>query len=130
MTSESFEDYDVSSISGSEDEVEKGSWPSKDALVKGQEGIKQKLFIRLKTGDIVSVWKCLLFDESDDHSVENNKLMAQDEELMEKLKHFICEPRDKTRLRIMLLASGGHFAGCVFDGSTILAHKTFHRLVK
>lgn len=130
MTTESFKDYDVSSISGSEDEVEKGSGPSKDALVKAQEGMKRKLFIRLKTGDIVSVWKCLLFDESDGSSVDNSKLLSQDEEFIERLKRLICEPRDKTHLRIMLLASGGHFAGCVFDGNTILAHKTFHRLVQ
>lgn len=130
MTTESFKDYDVSSISGSEDEAEKGSGPSKDALVKAQEGMKRKLFIRLKTGDIVSVWKCLLFDESDGSSVDNSKLMSQDEEFIERLKRLICEPRDKTHLRIMLLASGGHFAGCVFDGNAILAHKTFHRLVQ
>ncbi|KAJ8632270.1 hypothetical protein MRB53_025606 [Persea americana] len=129
LTTESFKDYDVSSISGSEDEAEKGSGPSKDALVKAQEGMKRKLFIRLKTGDIVSVWKCLLFDESDGSSVDNSKLMSQDEEFIERLKRLICEPRDKTHLRIMLLASGGHFAGCVFDGNAILAHKTFHRYV-
>ncbi|GKB79264.1 hypothetical protein Tco_0946159, partial [Tanacetum coccineum] len=38
-------------------------------------------------------------------------------------------PRDKTHFRVMLLASGGHFAGCVFDGNSVVAHKTFHRLL-
>ena len=47
---------------------------------------------------------------------------------VERLKSLTVEPRDNTRLRIVLLASGGHFAGCVFDGDTFVAHKTFHRL--
>ena len=49
-------------------------------------------------------------------------------EVVEKLKSLTAEPRDNTHLRIVLLVSGGHFAGCVFDGDAVVAHKTFHRL--
>lgn len=48
--------------------------------------------------------------------------------MVEKLKSLTAEPRDNTHLRIVLLVSGGHFAGCVFDGDAVVAHKTFHRL--
>ncbi|XP_077235587.1 zinc finger protein-like protein [Tasmannia lanceolata] len=140
LTSESlFRDYDVSSISGSEDEAEKGSCTNAGIMGKVGERGKHKLFIRLKSGDVVSVWKCLLLDESEDLSFENNKLIAKEnggcmsclreDELVERLKRLIREPRDKTRLRTVLLASGGHFAGCVFDGNSLVAHKTFHRYV-
>ncbi|XP_058086584.1 uncharacterized protein LOC131233802 [Magnolia sinica] len=139
MTGESlFKDYDISSISGSEDEVEKVSCSSAGVLRKAQESIKQKLFIRLQSGDIVSVWKCLLLNELEDPLFENNKIPKENTgsipglregEFVERLNHLIHEPRDKTHLRIVLLASGGHFAGCVFDGMSIVAHKTFHRYV-
>ncbi|KAI9079919.1 hypothetical protein K1719_038165 [Acacia pycnantha] len=48
-------------------------------------------------------------------------------EVIERLKSLTLEPRNNSRLRIVLLASGGHFAGCVFDGDALVAHKTFHR---
>lgn len=92
----------------------------------------------MKGGEIVSVWKCLLLDESDSISYETDKPHFMDEggvvyltpkEVVEKLKSILHEPRDNFRLRIVLLAKGGHFAGCVFDGNSLVAHKTFHRLV-
>ncbi|XP_042511981.1 ankyrin repeat and zinc finger domain-containing protein 1 [Macadamia integrifolia] len=140
LTSESVtNDYDISSISGSEDETEKGSCPSNDVQRKTGDSTKQKLFIRLKTGGIVSIWKCLLLDESenlpfdDDKSVyvENGESTSclGENEIVGRLKRLIREPRDKTCLRVVLLASGGHFAGCVFDGNSIVARKTFHRYV-
>ncbi|KAM4094473.1 hypothetical protein ACB094_06G198300 [Castanea mollissima] len=132
LTSDSFKDYDVSSISGSEDEAEKGVGP------KGaNENFKQKLFIQLNTGERVSVWKSLLMNESENISYENGigediggyMPCLRENEVIERLKSLIHEPRDNTHLRIVLLASGGHFAGCVFDGNKVVAHKTFHRYV-
>ncbi|KAL6004742.1 hypothetical protein ACLOJK_005298 [Asimina triloba] len=133
-----FKDYDVSSISGSEDETEKGSIPNAGVSGKQHERVKQKLFIHLQSGEIVSVWKCLLMNEYEDLSFENNKILKEnvrsipsmrEGDFMERLNSLIREPRNKTHLRIVLLASGGHFAGCVFDGNSIVAHKTFHRYV-
>ncbi|XP_043716006.1 ankyrin repeat and zinc finger domain-containing protein 1 [Telopea speciosissima] len=140
LTSESVtNDYDISSISGSEDETEKGFCPSNDVHRKTGDNMKHKLFIRLKTGEMVSIWKCLLLDESENLSFHDDKLLSvengesksclRESEIVGRLKKLICEPRDKTCLRVVLLASGGHFAGCVFDGNSIVACKTFHRYV-
>lgn len=122
LTSDSFKDYDVSSISGSEeDEPEKGFGSLK--FSRASASIRQqKLFIYLQKGERVSVSKCLITNESGPEST------LSCEEVIERLKTLVHEPRDKTHLRIVLLASGGHFAGCVFDGNLIVAHKTFHRL--
>lgn len=135
LTSDSFfQDDDISSISGSEDEDEKESYNWKYLHNASGESLKHKLFIRLLTGDRVSVWKCLFLDESENILYENDKLALngndkclKESEVIEKVKSFIHEPRDNTHLRIILLASGGHFAGCVFDGTFVVAHKTFHR---
>lgn len=128
-----FKDYDISSISGSEDEVEKGSWAHNDMCKGSDVNVKQKLFIQLETGEKVSVWKCLVLDESENILYQNDLSCSmpcvKENDVIEKLKFFIIEPRDNTHLRVVLLASGGHFAGCVFDGSSVVAHKTFHRLV-
>ncbi|KAL0425881.1 UNVERIFIED_CONTAM: Ankyrin repeat and zinc finger domain-containing protein 1 [Sesamum radiatum] len=86
-------DYDVSSISGSEDEDERETSLPPDKQQESGGVSKSKIFIQLQNGERVSVW------------------------------------RDNTCLRIVLLARGGHFAGCVFDGNSLVAHKTFHRYV-
>ncbi|KAF8379343.1 hypothetical protein HHK36_028777 [Tetracentron sinense] len=139
LTSDSlFKDYDISSISGSEDEDDKGSGPSDDGHRRAGESFKKKLFFRLQTGETVSIWKCLLLDESENLTFDNDHLTLmsggrtsclQENEVIERLKSTIHEPRDSTHLRIVLLASGGHFAGCVFDGNSVVAHKTYHRYV-
>ncbi|GJX25722.1 ankyrin repeat and zinc finger domain-containing protein 1 [Tanacetum coccineum] len=137
-TSDSFvKDYDISSISGSEDEDERDSSLRND-MNKGLLGSsKTKIFVHLANGDIVSFWKCLFLDDTAKIIFEQNKSSMLDDvlpcvtekEMTERLRNVIHEPRDKTHFRVMLLASGGHFAGCVFDGNSVVAHKTFHRYV-
>ncbi|KAI8545274.1 hypothetical protein RHMOL_Rhmol07G0028800 [Rhododendron molle] len=140
LTSDSlFKDYDISSISGSEDEAEKGSFHSNYFHSGLNRIVKLKLFIRLQRGERVSLWKCLLLDEAENILFENDNIVDADDggsmpclrekEVIERLNFVIHEPRDNTRLRVVLLASGGHFAGCVFDGNSVVAHKTFHRYV-
>lgn len=135
-----FEDLDVSSISGSEDEFEKGSIPNSGMPGKGREGDKQKLYVHLQSGETISFWRSLMLNESEEVLLEKNGKSnltgdtghvsyLEESELIKRLKLLIHEPRDKTCLRVVLLASGGHFAGCVFDGNSIVAHKTFHRYV-
>ncbi|KAF6160365.1 hypothetical protein GIB67_019134 [Kingdonia uniflora] len=131
-----FKDNDISSISGSEDEADKGLFSSSDAHRKTGETNKQKLFICLRTGDVVSIWRSLLMNDNENISYDNDNVVMEvsrghlkENELIGRLNSFVHEPRDKTHLRIVLLASGGHFAGCVFDGSSVVAHKTFHRYV-
>ncbi|KAK1274323.1 hypothetical protein QJS04_geneDACA020640 [Acorus gramineus] len=129
-----FDDYDISSISGSEDESES----SIGAAGRPGVGVKAKLYIRLRSGDVISIWKCLVLNESEELSLENQTPLKEhggvtsrlsEFQLIERLRNLVREPRDKTRLRIVLLVGGGHFAGCVFDGNSVVAHKTFHRYV-
>lgn len=139
LASDSLNDYEISSISGSEDEVEQGPRLHSE-FNKGSDAItKQKIFLQLQTGEIVSVWKSFLQSESEVILFENGKAVAvydgsssttlNANVIIQRLNDLVREPRDKTRLRIVLLASGGHFAGCVFDGNNVVAQKTFHRYV-
>lgn len=132
-------DYDISSISGSEDEEERENGLVVD-IGSGNSGVlKSKIFMQLQTGERVSVWRCLVLIESENISFENDQKLDTNgdggvlhwsgKQVIEKLKYIVHEPRDNTSLRIVLLARGGHFAGCVFDGNSLVAHKTFHRLV-
>lgn len=133
-----FRDNDISSISGSEDEDDKEISLRNDINRASVQSVKRKIYVHLKTGERISVWKCLLLDESVHISFENDKYVATadagmqsltEREVTEKLRYMIHEPRDNTRLRVVLLATGGHFAGCVFDGNSVVAHKTFHRYI-
>ncbi|KAA0049021.1 ankyrin repeat and zinc finger domain-containing protein 1 [Cucumis melo var. makuwa] len=140
LTSDYFRDFDVSSISGSEDETEK----ERNSRNEGYKGTsdnvnKKRLFVHLQTGERASVWKCLIINESDNILYEEDKTSAsgsgvhaqclRESDVVARLKYLNHEPRDGSHLRIVLLASGGHFAGCVFDGNSVVAHKTFHRYV-
>ncbi|GMI74079.1 hypothetical protein HRI_001077200 [Hibiscus trionum] len=136
LTMDSFKDFEVSSISGSEDEADKGAYPRNDASKGLIENIRKKLFILLQTGERVSIWKSLILHESESVLYENDKEEWNDNpgclrenEVIERLRALIQEPKDNTSFRIVLLSSGGHFAGCVFHGNTVVAHKTFHRYV-
>ncbi|PWA99070.1 Ankyrin repeat-containing protein [Artemisia annua] len=131
-------DYDISSISGSEDEEDKDLGHHNDHSRALLGSTKQKVCLRLPNGETLSFWKCLLLGESEKILFEDDVLGSMKDdgtpyvtvrEVTEKLLNVIHEPRDNTCLRVMLLVSGGHFAGCVFDGSSVVAHKTFHRYV-
>ncbi|KAG6403249.1 hypothetical protein SASPL_135466 [Salvia splendens] len=131
-------DYDVSSISGSDDEDERETSLLGDRKREFGGLSKRKICIKLKDGEIVSVLKCLFLDDSHSISYDTDKPHFMDgagvvyltpREVIEKLRYIVHEPRDNSRLRIVLLARGGHFAGCVFDGNSLVAHKTFHRYV-
>lgn len=132
-------EYDI--ISNSEDEHNR-EFDCHSDLTRGLlESAKQKVFIRLPNGEKISFWKCLLLGDSqkilfqhdssgsvkDDD--DDDTLYVTVREIIEKMVNVINEPRNNTCLRVVLLASGGHFSGCVFDGNTVVAHKTFHRFV-
>ncbi|CAH1435171.1 unnamed protein product [Lactuca virosa] len=127
------QDYDVSSISGSDEEDDRESSLRSD-MNKGLLGsTKSKIFVRLANGAMVSFWKCLLLEDNVKilfESMEDGVMpCVTKKEVIERLHDVIHESRDNTRFRVMLLASGGHFAGCVFDGNSVVVHKTFHRYV-
>ncbi|CAN8310820.1 unnamed protein product [Cochlearia groenlandica] len=131
LTSESVQDYDVSSLSGSDDESESRPLFHFDAAHKGID--KKKLFIRLLSGHIVSIWKCLVLDEAVKVSYGNDPVddsgSLGENEVTHRLRNFIRENADDSKMCVVLLASGGHFAGTVFNGKSVVAHKTFHRYV-
>ncbi|KAI3741240.1 hypothetical protein L1987_58911 [Smallanthus sonchifolius] len=131
-------DYDISSISGSEDEDDRESSLRNDLNKELLASNKRKIFVYLANGEIVSLWKSLFLDDNVkilfEHSKSGTMLddvlpCVTESEMTARLRYVIHEPRDYTRFRVMLLASGGHFAGCVFDGNSVVAHKTFHRYV-
>ncbi|GAB2271585.1 hypothetical protein Dimus_006417 [Dionaea muscipula] len=140
-TADSFAgDFDVSSISGSEDEDDSGTHSSNNANGGLSWSVKQKLHVRLHSGERVSLWKSFVLNDSVSISHEmvdqlggvekdGHLSFGKEADLREKLMALVHEPRNNSRLRVVLLSSGGHFAGCVFDGSKVVAHKTFHRYV-
>ncbi|XP_052152995.1 uncharacterized protein LOC127771189 [Oryza glaberrima] len=133
-----FDDLEVSSVSGSEDELENGPASDHGLSAKDKGEFRKKLYFRCHSGDTVSIWRCILLKEHEE-PVFNSKSgqteshgstpFVQEDEMLNRVKNLTSEPRDASRLRIILLTSGGHFAGCVFDGNSVIAHKTFHRYV-
>lgn len=133
-----FKDFDVSSISGSDDDDDDRTGVIRKATYGGvAEGSKRKLYLHLQTGGTISVWRNIIMDESQRIAFENDKPVFlesdlphfTEKEVIEKLNNLIHEPRNNTHFRIVLLVRGGHFAGCVFDGNSVVTHKTFHRCV-
>lgn len=131
-----FDDLEVSSVSGSEDEREDGPASDHRLSVKGKEDFRKKLFFRGHSGDTVSFWRCILFKEHEEpfFDCKSGKMeghgstsYVHEDEMINRVKQLACEPRNASHLRIIILTSGGHFAGCVLDGNKILANKTFHR---
>ncbi|XP_033127480.1 ankyrin repeat and zinc finger domain-containing protein 1-like [Anneissia japonica] len=73
-----------------------------------------KVHFRNASGHVISVHRCLL------HGKKN--IPSQDSELSSLAKSL------PERLQwLILMAGGGHFAGAVFHGETVVVHKTFHR---
>lgn len=130
-----FDDLEISSVSGSEDELENGPASERGLSVKGKEEFRKKLYFRCQSGDTISIWRCILLKEHEEPVIDRKSgqmesaSFVQEDEMINRVKRLTCEPRDASHLRIVLLTSGGHFAGCVFDGNSIVAHKTFHRYV-
>lgn len=128
-----FDDLEISSVSGSEDELENGPASERGLSVKGKEEFRKKLYFRCQSGDTISIWQCILLKEHEEPFIDcksgqmESASCVQEDEMINRVKGLTCEPRNVSHLRIVLLTSGGHFAGCVFDGNSIVAHKTFHR---
>lgn len=135
-------DDDISSISGSDEELDDPitcGWQPRTESVNRSMSMKNQILISLQSGEIVSIWKSLLLGDREDLLPEHNNSMVKendakslalaDKEVIRRLQSLVKESRDQKNLRVVLLASGGHFAGCVFDGNNILSHKTYHRYV-
>ncbi|KAL5800803.1 hypothetical protein ACOSQ3_032435 [Xanthoceras sorbifolium] len=62
-------------------------------------------------------------------TIAGKDICLRESEVIERLNFLLHEPRNNTHFRVVLLARAGHFAGCVFDGNSVVVHKTFHRYV-
>lgn len=135
-------DDDISSISGSDEESDDPitcGWQTQTESVNRSMNMKNQILISLQSGEIVSIWRNLFLGDREDLLPEHNNSMVKendakglalaDKEVIARLQSLVKESRDQKNLRVVLLASGGHFAGCVFDGNNILSHKTYHRYV-
>ncbi|KAK7473986.1 hypothetical protein BaRGS_00034755 [Batillaria attramentaria] len=144
ITEEAFESLsgDISSISGSDDSsdsssetddarpkpsplparVHKSTQDSTDSDSEGASAVlaatrkHPKLFLRNSDGQLVSLYRCLLY-----HKKSCPTTQAE-------LLSLASKAVDYTRVAVIMLA-GGHFAAAVFDGNQAVVHKTFHRYV-
>jgi hypothetical protein len=108
VTEEVFEEMsDVSSISGSDSEEKDGS----ESSVMCLSFRLPKVYF---TGDdnlLYSIYKCIAPDQKAEKSFSIKQLWA-----------VVDNP-----VWVIIMLSGGHFAGAIFQGNDIIAHKTFHR---
>lgn len=75
-----------------------------------------KLFFRNKDGELISIYRCIIYHKKNQPSTLNNlATMATN------------APHHMTWA--VFMAAGGHFAAAIFDKNEILVHKTFHRYV-
>ncbi|KAJ8971834.1 hypothetical protein NQ317_001547 [Molorchus minor] len=102
---EKSEKDDLSSISGSDTEPES----TLDTYATAQG----KMFLQSGTGQVFSIYRCLLFDRKEE---------VADVEILKRLQ--TCCSKNKQWTVFML--GGGHFAGAVFQETQPILHKTFH----
>ncbi|XP_032813232.1 tRNA endonuclease ANKZF1 isoform X2 [Petromyzon marinus] len=135
VSAEEFEERtgDISSISGSESDSESEPWDSEpdpsqprdlqprrtqlDGKTEEEEGGPARQSLRVlftnRAQQTLSLHRCVLHRKQE---------TAQDVDAVGRV--LALDPRTKWAV---LLAGGGHFAGAVFQGDTVLEHKTFHR---
>ncbi|XP_038045046.1 ankyrin repeat and zinc finger domain-containing protein 1-like [Patiria miniata] len=139
VTEEQFENIsgDVSSISGSDSSTDDDSDNDSDRSpyfnsgsrtpdspnlsakrrepdhhVKGRR--HPKVFFRNSDGQLLSVQRCVLHGKRDMPTTQQ-ELVAMATQLPIRMRWLV------------LMIGGGHFAGAIFDGKEVPAHKTFHR---
>ncbi|KAM3854981.1 tRNA endonuclease ANKZF1 isoform 1-T1 [Vipera latastei] len=127
LTAEEFEAKtqadDVSSISGSDSsDSESNSESESQSCLNGErKGTgycnprSQHVLFRNSEAQLISVFRCVLLNTTKGSLEEAADLVAS------------LQRQNPRTSWVILMAGGGHFAGAVFRGNEILAHKTFHR---
>ncbi|XP_078573283.1 tRNA endonuclease ANKZF1-like isoform X1 [Branchiostoma floridae x Branchiostoma japonicum] len=124
---------DVSSISGSDTEDEESEKaaetlrtaspshgkaktdPEENTDTKDGKGRRSaKVFFKNSTGEIFSMYRCLLHGKKDAPDSEDDLVS-------------IATTLPTLSNWTILMIAGGHFAGAVFNKSELVVHKTFHR---
>ncbi|XP_071101998.1 tRNA endonuclease ANKZF1-like [Haliotis cracherodii] len=100
----------ASAHSGTDSESEGG------LTIEGTARKYPKVYFKNKEGELISVFRCLLYHKKKPPSTQA-ELIATATDLPQKTKWAIC------------MTAGGHFAAAVFEGETLVVHKTFHRYV-
>ncbi|XP_070584865.1 tRNA endonuclease ANKZF1 [Erythrolamprus reginae] len=127
LTAEEFEAKtqadDVSSISGSDSsDSESTSESEAQSCLNGErKGTSycnprsQRVLFKNSEAQLISVFRCVLLNTTKGSLEEPADLLAS------------LQRQNPRTSWVILMAGGGHFAGAVFQGNEILAHKTFHR---
>jgi hypothetical protein len=105
------------SLSGSEDSSSEDDLSDINDRQEMMKNRHPKLFFENSEKQILSVYKCILVDQSDKSNIPDSDYLL-----------FISTfptPKFSYKWAILMLG-GGHFAGAVFEGSKAVAHKTFH----
>ncbi|XP_067650118.1 tRNA endonuclease ANKZF1-like [Haliotis asinina] len=100
----------ASAHSGTDSESEGGM------TIEGTARKYPKVYFKNKDGELISVFRCLLYHKKKPPTTQTD-LIATATDLPRKTKWAIC------------MTAGGHFAAAVFEGETLVVHKTFHRYV-
>ncbi|XP_019849233.1 PREDICTED: ankyrin repeat and zinc finger domain-containing protein 1-like [Amphimedon queenslandica] len=111
---------DLSSISGSDDtssesEEQEGDTPIATVATSGSPLLTFTVTGREDLKETCAIYKTILINKKDE--------TVSSSEVMENLVRLATEPQ----IWIVLMKSGGHFAGAIFKNSVVLEHKTFHR---
>lgn len=75
-----------------------------------------KIFLKNSLGDLISIYRCVVYHKQVQPSTHSDMIgMVTDIPIHMKWA--------------VLMSSGGHFAGAIFERDKVLVHKTFHRYV-
>ncbi|XP_063421808.1 tRNA endonuclease ANKZF1-like [Mytilus trossulus] len=75
-----------------------------------------KIFLKNSLGDLISLYRCVVCHKKVTPT-SHSDLMSMVTDIPMHMKWAV------------MMSSGGHFAGAIFDRDNIIAHKTFHRYV-
>lgn len=108
---------DLSSISGSESDSENEieEVEEEEDEIRSHSHGSPLLVFTTSNGVQHAIYRCLLTNSKDLRNTTEH-------DLRQSLRQLTLPG-----IWIVLMRSGGHFAGAVFRGSTVLTHKTFHR---
>ncbi|XP_071158192.1 tRNA endonuclease ANKZF1-like isoform X1 [Mytilus edulis] len=89
---------------------------TEDSIMDDRARKYPKIFLKNSLGDLISLYRCVVYHKKVIPS-SHSDLMSMVTDIPLHMKWAV------------LMSSGGHFAGAIFDRDNVIAHKTFHRYV-